>query len=122
MRFFAILSMFALSGCIGPLVPVAQIDEQSAISLERTTHTYEAGQTPKGAANLGPIEAVSCKNLMWDPAPTRQNAIAQLRQYARERGGNAVGEISCGDTELTNLVKNCWASLTCRGVALRTPS
>jgi hypothetical protein len=74
---------------------------------------------PARAVVLAPITATSCKNKMWDPAATNENATAQLRLLSRQRGGTAVGNLVCEIQEGTSLAKNCWESVTCTGTAIK---
>jgi uncharacterized protein YbjQ (UPF0145 family) len=67
--------------------------------------------------SLGNIEATSCKNLMWDPAPTEEDALAQLKVKAANLGGNAVANVTYRH-DGTSLNTNCWSSITATGVAL----
>jgi hypothetical protein len=107
------------AGCIGPLVQVTKVDETTAAELDSTIPVYEARDTPQRATVLGPVTATSCKNKMWDPAATSENATAQLRLLARQRGGTAVGNLVCENQEGTSLAKNCWESVTCTGTAIK---
>jgi hypothetical protein len=109
----------ALGGCIGPLVPVTHVDDSTAVELDQTVKTFAAIETPPNSAVLGPIIATSCKNKIWDKDATAEDATNQLRLMARQRGGNAVGNLTCENQEGTSLAKNCWASVTCTGTALK---
>jgi hypothetical protein len=109
-------------GCVGPLVPVTKVDEEAASQLAATIRVFEPAETPKKATVLGPLTATSCKNKIWDKDATKEDAVAQLRHRARERGGNAVGNLACEGIEGTSLAKNCWASITCTGTALKLAS
>lgn len=119
MRWFAVILTFLVSGCIGPLVPVTHVDDPTASELGQTIRTYEARETPVGAVVLAPITATSCKNKLWDKDATNEDATNQLRLLSRQRGGNAVGNLVCEQSEGTSLAKNCWASVTCTGSAIK---
>lgn len=108
-----------LSGCIGPLVPVARIDQDSQARLASQIRVYRIGEQIEGSATrLGGISATSCKNLLTDPTPSEQDAFSQLRYHAVQAGGNVVLDTLC-ESEGTNLAKNCWSSISCRGTAAR---
>lgn len=109
----------ALAGCVGPLVPVTRVDDTTAVELNETVRTFAAAETPPNAPVLGPITATSCKNKMWDKDATADDATNQLRLLSRQRGGNAVGNLTCENQEGTSLAKNCWASVTCTGTAIK---
>jgi len=112
-------ALLALGGCIGPLVPVTHVDDTTAVELDQTVRIFEARDTPSSAPVLGPITATSCKNKIWDKDATAEDATNQLRLMARQRGGNAVGNLTCENQEGTSLAKNCWASVTCTGTAIK---
>lgn len=108
-----------LCGCVGPLVPVTRVEADTASELTQTIPTFEASATPPRAAVLGPITATSCKNKMWDKDASNEDATNQLRLLARQRGGNAVGNLVCEAPQGTSLATNCWQSITCTGTALK---
>lgn len=108
-----------LAACVGPLVPVSTVDDATAADLTANIAVYEASNTPTTAVALAPITATSCKNKMWDPDASDADAINQLRLFARQHGGDAVGNLVCQAPRGTELVTNCWASITCTGTAIR---
>ena len=117
------LAMLAASllaaGCVGPLVPVVRIDNESQIQLTGQVPVYRIGEKPEGIiGRISGVQATSCKNLLTDPSPTERDAFAQLRYRAIQLGGNIVLDTIC-ETEGTNLAKNCWSSMTCRGTAAK---
>jgi len=70
------------------------------------------------ARPIGPVEGSVCKVGLYDPPPTKDEAIEQLRIAAVRTGANAVVGTECEDAG-TSLTKNCFASITCRGTAVR---
>ncbi len=118
MRQVVIAAGLLLCSCIGPLVQVANVEESQAVELKSTVRAFHPGQTPKNAKALGPVEATSCKNKLWDKDATAEDATNQLLLYARSMGGNAIGNLACEPTAGTSLAKNCWASVVCRGTAM----
>lgn len=115
-----VLLSLGLSGCVGPLVDVQKVDDTTAVQLNDTMKTFDVESTPASAKLLGPITATSCKNKMWDKDATAEDATTQLKLLSRQRGGNAVGNLSCGPVEGTDLSKNCWQSVVCTGTAIDT--
>lgn len=121
LRFAAVAACaLVLAGCIGPLVPVAKVEDVQADELQKTVRVFPPDQTPKTARVLGPITATSCKNKLWDKDATEEDATTQLSLYSRSMGGNAVGNLICEPMAPTSLATNCWASVTCRGTAINT--
>lgn len=110
-----------LSGCVGPFVPVIDIDQTSAQQLRQEVHVFDAGTVPSNATYLGPLKATSCMNKMWDKPASNEDATTQLLYKSRQFGGNAIANLLCEGTEGTNLAKNCWNSVTCHAVALKVP-
>jgi len=62
------------------------------------------------------VYGISCKNKMWDPNPSRENAIALMKQQAKSQGFNAIHTVIVND-EGASLLKNCWSSLQAYGIA-----
>ena len=118
MKFVLLAPILFAAGCVGPLVPVTNVDDTTASELAQSIRTFEAKTTPANATVLGPITATSCKNKLWDKDASNEDAINQLRHHSRQRGGNAVGNLTCESQEGTSLAKNCWASVTCTGTAV----
>lgn len=122
MRSIMIGYFIAISfGCMGPLVPVIRIDDETKHRLSKEIDVYE-GSNLKSLAyrRLGPIQATSCMNKIWDPPASRDNALDQLRYKTSAMGGNAVINLMCEGDEGTNIAKNCWSSITCYAVAINT--
>jgi hypothetical protein len=72
----------------------------------------------EGARPIGAVEGSVCKVGLHDPEPTKDEALAQLRIAAIRTGANAVIGTGCEDAGMS-LTKNCFASITCRGTAVR---
>lgn len=64
------------------------------------------------------VMGTSCKNKLWDPSPSRENALALMKQQAAERGYNAVHSVTVFP-DATALAKNCWSALVASGIAFR---
>jgi acetyl-CoA carboxylase alpha subunit len=70
-------------------------------------------------AIIQPLSATSCKNLLWEPSPTQEDATDQLRVKAARLGGNGLLNVTCEAPSGTSLITNCWSSLTCHGAAIK---
>lgn len=114
-----IIFIMTLYGCVGSLVPVIRIDDETEHRLSKEIVIYE-NENLKSLEyrRVGPVEATSCKNKIWDPPASRENAIAQLRYKTSAMGGNAISNLLCEGREGPNLAKNCWTSITCYAVAI----
>src|SRR4051812_7243601 len=74
-----------------------------------------AATTPINAAALSEVSATSCKARLWEKEPSKDDAISQLREQTRSRGGNAVGNLICEPVNSSS----CIAAIECRGIALK---
>jgi uncharacterized protein YbjQ (UPF0145 family) len=105
-------------GC-GPQVAVLKVDPSTALEARNSVKIYTTRQlVGKNYEDLGPIEATSCKSLMWEPVPTREDAVNQLRVRAINLGGNGLLNLMCDAREGTSVSKNCWSSITCAASAI----
>lgn len=62
------------------------------------------------------VEGYSCKNKLWDPAPSRENAVAFMKTQAAEWGYNSIHSVVVS-TDEASMAKNCWAGIVATGVA-----
>jgi hypothetical protein len=111
---------FLINGCVGPLVPVIKIKDQSSdvIDSAKKLRVYTLGmQYPKIETNLGQIKSYSCKNQSYDPTPSEENATLQLQIMALRRMADGVVNVdfSRGGTSLET---NCWSLITATGLAV----
>lgn len=109
----------ALAAC-GSFVEVLKVDEMSmeaATSVQVLTREQLQGRKTEMVQT---ISATSCKNKMWDPEPTRENAIEQLRIKAARIGANTVTNLFCRAEATPNLGTNCWSAVVCDAAAVRT--
>ena len=60
----------------------------------------------------------SCRNKMWDPPPSRENAINLMKRQAVSRGYNAVHSVTVVNDPAA-IAKNCWSALIASGIAYR---
>lgn len=123
MRSLASISIFIiLAGCVGPLVPVKNMDaldlvtKRSALSLP----IYNESQlAQKKYSVMNVVEGISCKNKTWDPGATKINAINQAKYWAYEMGANGLLNIQCDHPRGTTTTYNCWESITCTAQAIK---
>ncbi|WP_154664949.1 hypothetical protein [Allorhizobium undicola] len=64
------------------------------------------------------VIGTSCRNKMWDPEPSRENALNLMKQQAKARGYNAVHSVQVYNDPAA-LVKNCWSALIATGIAYK---
>lgn len=118
-RILMTVFVLTLNGCVGPLVPVVNLDQETAMRLRKEIRIFDITELQdKEYRRIGQIEATSCMNKLWDAPASRENAIDQLRYKASALGANGITNLICEKGEGTNLAKNCWNSVTCYGVAI----
>ncbi len=121
--FLAIFIPLVIAACVGPFVPVVNLDHESRLQLRDRVVVHDNVTLKRGTyERLGQIEATSCMNLLWDPPASRRGHLDQLRYKASVLGGNGITNLICEKTEGANLAKNCWNSVTCYGVAIAVTS
>ncbi len=123
MRIFPIISLvFLLSACVGPLVPVKNMEEVP-LQLKREVLSmpiYNESQLfDKGYNVINIVEGISCKNKVWDHAATKTDAINQAKYWAYEMGADALLNIQCDHPRGTTTTYNCWESITCTAQAIK---
>jgi S1-C subfamily serine protease len=110
---------FAIGGCVGPLVPVVEVDQELGARLQKEIRVVDIAELQKEEYQcIGQIEATSCMNKLWDSPASREDALNQLRYKAAALGGNGITNLTWERREGANLTKNCWNSVTCYGVAI----
>lgn len=112
----------SLSGC-GTVSPnsdvgVVHIAGRQTVAEVTTVATTETG--PEATDKNQNVVGTSCRNKVWDPEPSRDNAINLLKQQAASRGYNAVHSLQVQPDDAA-ILKNCWSSLVATGVAYRLP-
>jgi S1-C subfamily serine protease len=121
----ALLALPTLAACMGPMVTVVRLSSEEKQRLATKVPVFAVGDAPAGVyAPAGPIAATSCKNKIWDPAATEDDAKAQLRFRAVQAGADAVIDVVCS-SDSTSVATNCWSSVACQGSlarASRTPA
>ncbi len=64
-----------------------------------------------------PVSGVSCKNKLWDPAPSKENAMQLMKNDAKEKGFNAVHSVTVNSVAGA-VVINCWQAIEAKGFAV----
>ena len=64
------------------------------------------------------VVGTSCKNKVWDPDPSRDNAINLMKRQAGDRGYDAVHSVQVIDDPAA-VFKNCWSALIASGIAFK---
>lgn len=77
----------------------------------------ETASGPEATDARQKVSGVSCKNKMWDPAPSRDAAIRMMKAQAAERGYTAVHSVKVRNAGPDALAMNCWNALVASGVA-----
>ena len=86
----------------------AVVPDDAPVSVVASGPAVEAG----GRRVFG----TSCKNKLYDPAPSRDNALALMKRQAAELGFNAVHSVEVKD-DPSPIAKNCWSAIVAEGVA-----
>ena len=110
-----------LAGCVGPLVPVVNIEKLTPKDRHETLSLpiYNEGQlTGKKYTIVNVVEGISCKNKTWDHPATRTDAITQAKYWAKSMGATAITNMQCDHPRGTTTTYNCWESITCTGQAI----
>lgn len=111
-----------MSGC-GPFIPVTKLGTvpPDAMRDALNVRVVRAGsEAPKVSEVLGQVSGNSCKNMMWDPPPSTSDALLRMRIEAAKRGANIVMDVACNDAGTDAFGTNCWASVSCKGVAVKS--
>ena len=64
------------------------------------------------------VEGVSCKNKLWEPAPSREAAIEVAKREAARAGYSKLRITSVADGGYgVDLRRNCWSVVVAKGIA-----
>jgi hypothetical protein len=109
-----------LSGCFGAFFEHINVDPTTVDKIRLQVPVYiDNDLKGRDYSVLQPLRATSCKNKLWDPSPTAEDATDQLRVKAARLGGNGLLGVTCEAPSGTSLITNCWSSLTCHGAAVK---
>ena len=107
-----------LAGC-GPSVERHEVTPETIARLDEEIKVYEPAEVASlKYTTLYRLESWSCKNKLWDPDPSRSDALVQMKLKAKEAGTNGIKDVSCS-TEGTSLGTNCWTAMRCVGTAIK---
>jgi hypothetical protein len=120
-KILILLTMILMTACagpgrlgVGPLVSVVDIknlDSETEKKLsEIKTFSAVSDSTMKIVKKA---QATSCKNQIYDPPASREDAEKQLKFRALESNADAIANVFCEPKKGTSLITNCWESITC---------
>lgn len=117
-----IAASFGMTACVGPNPELGVID---ARALPAETQLAAANlpvleTAPEQAVSLGEIDATSCKNKIWSPDPSEEDALRQLKIKASDLGADALTNVQY-DPSGTSLLRNCWSSIRATATAVKLP-
>lgn len=120
--FAIILAVLISFGC-SPFVPVIDLSKIPAETLQKSFNvkTFEASSKvkhPKVKEFLGKITAFSCQYDWWDPYASEDNALAQLKLKAMERGADGIIDVKYNFSG-ASLSANCWSMVRATGIAVK---
>lgn len=99
-----------LAGC-------AQLRPLQAPPADEVPAVTVADKRPDRATDLGPVEATSCLNRLWDPRPGWDIALDALKSVAAAKGADALTDVTYGEAS----VFLCPTALKVSGTALKLP-
>jgi len=114
-----VLGIVLVVGCGSAARLTATPEEAHALDTVRLV--TRAQVDPKHVTVLVKVEGTSCKVGAHDPDPTELDAMEQLKLWTLRNGGNAVVDTTC-EAGGVDFGKNCFASITCSGLALQLGS
>lgn len=117
MKWWVVMLVPVITAC-GPAVHLEKVDAATSADLNSSVKVLQSSSIPAGAKSLGEVQATSCKHMAWEPSPTNENAITQMKSVARKKGGNAITNVYCEPPLGTTLTPNCWSSIRCTATAL----
>ena len=115
------LMALAVVSC-GPFIPVTKLDDVPADTMTDALNVrvFRTGAAvPKVTQYLGQVIGNSCKNLMWQPPPSTNDALLRLRVEAAKRGANTVMDVACDDSGNANEWPMALRTMTAGGMAPR---
>lgn len=116
---FFLLFIIFIAGCI-PQKRRIELDESMVKLLRKEVSIYDKSELDTGKYQIiEPIQATSCNTKLWDPAATKEDAIDRLRYETYLKKGNAIIKLFCEPKEGVSLIKDCFSSVTCYGVAVK---
>ena len=112
-----------IAGCVGPNpdlgADVSGLPPAPGASAGAVVITQDV-TPPKGSRLVGPVRGTSCKNKMWDPDPTNEDALEKLKVVAASQGANRISNVTY-TAGGTSVMTNCWAPISASGTAYFAP-
>jgi hypothetical protein len=98
----------------------APIEGQQGEQLHQQVKVYQQGDLAGvNYSAVGPLEASSCRWMLWDTTPTEQSVTDQLLLKARGMNADGITEVSCESGTGSALARDCWSRVACTAVAIR---
>jgi len=110
-----------IGGC-APFIPVVKVDELPAdqrVAIEDMANYTAEDLAKLRYTRIAEIEGFSCKDLLWSPGATPEDAVNQVKYWAHKKGANAITNLKCESKEGVSFGKNCWESIRCTAEAIR---
>ncbi|WP_018688716.1 hypothetical protein [Ahrensia kielensis] len=122
-RAIILTGLLVVSGC-GTTAQNADVNQglalkANAVAEVSNVQVFETG--PAGTSWRNEVKGVSCKNKLYDPAPSEANALNLMKKQAAERGFNAVHSVTVNNLGAAAVAINCWSALEAKGVAFNSP-
>jgi hypothetical protein len=119
-RLISCVACLAVAAC-GALVTNTDKPVGPYVSSEpivETTVSAKVSANPPSNGGVS-VSGISCKNRLWDAAPTNEAAVLVLRREAQKAGFNSVFVQEVQPDEAA-LAKNCWSAIVARGIAFNS--
>lgn len=120
-RAFSLFATIALASCGTlarnsevPNAPYLGVGDRLEPDMNVPVRIVDSG--PSATSERQHVEGYSCKNKLWDPDPSRENAIALMKRQASERGYNAIHSVLV-EPDNASVGKNCWSGISATGIA-----
>jgi len=106
--------------CAGCAILRGQSEEEPENERAGTVHVYDESELPRPAYEIvGSVTGTACKENVYASPPDRAEAIAELKQRARQEGGEALINVQCRRRDGSDA---CPGALRCTGEAVRVAS
>ena len=107
-----------------PIIDVTKVQKDKLyVASQIRTYLDGSNNYPEVEKSLGNITGYSVKHLLWEPSPTKENALIQLQLRAFDLGADGIINISFetgGFPEI--LTRDCWESIKVSGIAVKFKS
>ncbi|MBW6425535.1 hypothetical protein KX729_29415 [Rhizobium sp. XQZ8] len=114
----AIAVMLAACGTVSENSDVGLVHVAGRQTVQDDTAVVVTETGPRLSNEKQRVIGSSCMNKMWDPPPSKDNAINLMKRQAASRGFNAVHSVTVVNDPAA-AAKNCWSALIASGIAYR---